>query len=269
MNNSFINLRDVESPDYALTPIFRNGPIFESDIRIYAFNGLPDQKTRSNVWKMLLRSYPYQPSKWEEARKTNVDQYSVFANEFIFSKNKELGKEDCKELPNPIDASWKRSADYNPAEDDGTNECKWSREFGDTEMREIIWKDTNRTYSDIPFFNTHNRQVLARLLYIFGKLNKGVQYVQGMNELLAPLLYVFAEAEGQLEGEVSEEVEADTFFAFLNLMSETRDLFIKQMDSSTQGMYFLFFFSSSSSQMKIHSLLFFPNENPFSSLLLK
>ena len=43
--------------------------------------------------------------------------------------------------------------------------------------------------------------------------------------------------EKQVEQEVSREIEADTFFAFKNLMSETKDLFIQQMDSSTSGMY--------------------------------
>ena len=238
MNDNFINLRDREAADFALTPIYRNGPLFECEVREYSFNGLPDQKTRSNVWKMLLRSYPYQPSKWEESHQSNISQYQVFANEFIYSKNTALGKEGCHKVPNPLDVSWKREADYNPADDDNsTNESKWSREFGDSEMREIIWKDTQRTYSDLDFFHEYNKDVLARLLYIFGKLNSGIQYVQGMNELLAPLLYVFAEAEGQLTQEVSEEVEADTFFAFNNLMSETRDLFLKQMDSSTSGMF--------------------------------
>ena len=210
MNDNFINLRDREAADFALTPIYRNGPLFECEVREYAFNG----------------------------HQSNISQYQVFANEFIYSKNTALGKEGCRQVPNPLDVSWKREADYNPADDDGTtNESKWSREFGDSEMREIIWKDTQRTYSDIEFFHEYNREVLARLLYIFGKLNSGIQYVQGMNELLAPLLYVFAEAEGQLTQEVSEEVEADAFFDFMNLMSETRDLFLKQMESSTSGMF--------------------------------
>ena len=40
-----------------------------------------------------------------------------------------------------------------------------------------------------------------------------------------------------MEMVVSREVEADTFFAFNNLMSETKDLFIQQMDSSTSGLF--------------------------------
>ena len=33
-------------------------------------------------------------------------------------------------------------------------------------------------------------QVLNRILHVFAKLNPGVKYVQGMNEILAPLFYV-------------------------------------------------------------------------------
>ncbi len=35
--------------------------------------------------------------------------------------------------------------------------------------------------------------VLARILLLYAKLNRGVRYVQGMNELLAPLYYLFAQ----------------------------------------------------------------------------
>ena len=239
MNDKFILVRSAESPiEYSITPIYRDGPIFETEVREAAFNGIPDQKTRAKVWKMLLRCYPYCPSKWEQTQNENLTQYTTFVNEFIVNKNAEIGKENCKLVPNPLDTTWKNDPDLKPEDlNEGSNESKWSQDFGDSEMREIIWKDTNRTYSDIDFFSRHNKQSLARLLYVFGKLNAGVQYVQGMNELLAPLLYVFAEAAGQLETEVSEVVEADSFFAFTNLMAETRDLFIRQMDSSTSGLY--------------------------------
>ena len=75
---------------------------------------------------------------------------------------------------------------------------------------------------------------MARLLFVYGMLNNGIRYVQGMNELLAPLLFVCAE-EHTSEC-VSAQVEANVFFAFNTLMSETRDLFIHEMDSSTSGM---------------------------------
>lgn len=39
-----------------------------------------------------------------------------------------------------------------------------------------------------------------------------------------------------MDQEVSMNVEADTFFAYNNLISECRDLFIRQMDSSSTGL---------------------------------
>ena len=100
MNDKFIMKRSSDSMiERGLSPIYRNGPLFECDVREAAFNGLPDQKTRSIVWKMLLNSYPYQPSKWEETSKTNVEQYRVFVDEFVVAKNASLGKENCMLIP--------------------------------------------------------------------------------------------------------------------------------------------------------------------------
>lgn len=33
--------------------------------------------------------------------------------------------------------------------------------------------------------------VLSRILYIYAKINPGIRYVQGMNEIIAPIYYVF------------------------------------------------------------------------------
>lgn len=35
-------------------------------------------------------------------------------------------------------------------------------------------------------------QIVARILFIYAKLNPGQGYVQGMNEIIGPLYYVFA-----------------------------------------------------------------------------
>ncbi len=36
-------------------------------------------------------------------------------------------------------------------------------------------------------------QVVERLLFLYAKTNTGIGYVQGMNEILGPLYYVFAQ----------------------------------------------------------------------------
>jgi len=78
-------------------------------------------------------------------------------------------------------------------------------------------------------------QELQRLLFVFSKLNPGLRYVQGMNELAAPLYYVFStDAADQADADAAE---ADTFFAFVRLLtlSENRDLYCKSLDTAASG----------------------------------
>ncbi|CAH2035085.1 unnamed protein product, partial [Thlaspi arvense] len=50
---------------------------------------------------------------------------------------------------------------------------------------------------DIPFFSGEssfahsNQESMKNILLVFAKLNQGIRYVQGMNEILAPIFYVF------------------------------------------------------------------------------
>lgn len=37
----------------------------------------------------------------------------------------------------------------------------------------------------------HLQDALKNVLTIFAKLNPGIRYVQGMNEILAPIFYIF------------------------------------------------------------------------------
>jgi hypothetical protein len=53
-----------------------------------------------------------------------------------------------------------------------------------------IKKDVDRTHQDNHFFNqqsTHSS--IMRILLVYASLNPGVKYVQGMNEIVAPLFY--------------------------------------------------------------------------------
>ena len=78
---------------------------------------------------------------------------------------------------------------------------------------------------------TH-QDVIRRILFIYAKLNPGVRYVQGMNEILAPMYYVFAHDANPL---FAQHAEADAFFCFTAVMSDIRDRFIKSLDSSPSG----------------------------------
>ncbi|KAI0243894.1 hypothetical protein L0F63_006253 [Massospora cicadina] len=72
-------------------------------------------------------------------------------------------------------------------------------------------------------------EALERILFIYAKLNPGVGYVQGMNEILAPIYYVCAhDVDGPLEGRIY--AEADAFFLFTAVMGSVRDQYVKQLD---------------------------------------
>ncbi|KAM8934445.1 TBC1 domain family member 13 isoform 1-T1 [Pelodytes ibericus] len=75
-------------------------------------------------------------------------------------------------------------------------------------------------------------EVVERILFIYAKLNPGIAYVQGMNEIVGPIYYTFATNPNSAW---KEHAEADTFFCFTNLMAEIRDNFIKSLDDSQCG----------------------------------
>jgi len=133
----------------------------------------------------------------------------------------------------------------------GTDKTKWDAYFADSDLREEIQKDVDRTHTDIAFFATErdasrrdeigasparkrlpgtHYDAMLRILFVYAKLNPGIRYVQGMNEILAPIYYVFAKDEYQ-----SLHAEADSFWCFTLLMVEIRDGFCVEADRADFG----------------------------------
>ena len=101
-------------------------------------------------------------------------------------------------------------------------------------------------------------EAIERLLFIYAKLNPAIGYVQGMNELIAPLYYVLSSlfpchprslaplafklaltfgkvlAQDEMEGN-SAHAEADTFHLFTTLMSSLHSIFIRPPLSPTKS----------------------------------
>jgi TBC1 domain family member 13 len=139
------------------------------------------------------------------------------------------------------------------AEDDhplATSEkSTWNAYFKDSDLDFEIVKDAKRTFPQLHFFNhdpmngdTTHYEALRRLLFVYAKLNPGIRYVQGMNELLAPIYYLFANAVGahdraENQAPTRDDAEADAFFCFTTLMSEVMNNFCKTLDSSEVGVH--------------------------------
>lgn len=73
-------------------------------------------------------------------------------------------------------------------------------------------------------------EAIERILFIYAKLNPGVGYVQGMNEILAPIYYVFTAKAAEEDPESQAYAEADSFFVFTTLMADVRDHFVRSLD---------------------------------------
>lgn len=103
---------------------------------------------------------------------------------------------------------------------------------------EQIDRDVMRTHPDMHFFSgdsaeaEQHRKEMKRCLFMFAKLNPGLRYIQGMNELLAPLYYMFKTDPDQTSARYAE---ADAFYCFVDLISEFRDHFCQQLDNSSSG----------------------------------
>ncbi|GFH21846.1 RabGAP/TBC protein [Haematococcus lacustris] len=67
---------------------------------------------------------------------------------------------------------------------------------------------------------------------MYAKLNPGLCYIQGMNELIAPLYFLF---KHDPDPQARQYAEADAFWCFMELISEFRDHFCAQLDNAQTG----------------------------------
>lgn len=101
-------------------------------------------------------------------------------------------------------------------------------------MKQAECKKSELTPADrLAYIETH-ADVLARVLFIYAKLNPGIKYVQGMNEVLAVIYYCFWSFSDFSVISV-DYLESDLFFCFTNLMTEIRDGFMRDMDKEESG----------------------------------
>jgi len=111
---------------------------------------------------------------------------------------------------------------------------RWVYDDPDAELADEIRRDTERTHPTLAFFKRPAMlEALEVVLFVYAKLNPGVRYVQGMNEVLAPILFVLATDP---DARWAAHAEADAFFCFTALMAELRDHFIQDLDNAVGGL---------------------------------
>ncbi|CAN4120807.1 unnamed protein product [Withania somnifera] len=216
------------------------------DVRRLASQGIPDGAgIRATVWKLLLGYLPTEKALWPTELAKKRSQYKNFKEELLMNPSEITRKleksltldneraviEDKGELPRSEITQGEHPLSL------GKNSI-WNQFFQDTEIIEQIDRDVKRTHPDMHFFSgdtpfaKSNQDSLRNILIVFAKLNPGIRYVQGMNEILAPLFYVFRNDPNE---ENAASAEADTFFCFVELLSGFRDHFCQQLDNSVVG----------------------------------
>ncbi|CAL1384498.1 unnamed protein product [Linum trigynum] len=214
------------------------------ELRKIASQGLPDGAgIRSTVWKLLLGYLPPERSQWSSELAKKRSQYKIFKDELLMNPSeitRKLEKSTLDDEPKSesrcVLSRSEITHDEHPLSLGKTS--VWNQFFQDSEIIEQIDRDVKRTHPDLHFFcgdssfANSNQEALKSILVVFAKLNPGIRYVQGMNEILAPLYYVF---KSDPDEDMAAFAEADTFFSFVELLSGFRDNFCQQLDNSVVG----------------------------------
>ncbi|XP_015063605.1 TBC1 domain family member 13-like [Solanum pennellii] len=213
-----------------------------------ASSGIPDGGSlRATIWKLLLGYLPTSRDLWEKELNESRLKYDKLKEEFLRKpselscrKDKSmilLGHDTSSGVIEPL----KR---YNISKEDHPlslgKTSIWHQYFEFTEISEQIDRDLQRTHPDLEFFSgdsslsTKNKESMRNVLLLFAKLNPAISYVQGMNEVLAPLYYVFNTDNDERN---VANIEADTFSCFVILMSSCVDHFCQQFDCGSFGVH--------------------------------
>lgn len=174
-------------------------------IRRYARKGIPES-LRPVFWKILLGYLPRHPKDWDSFLREKRAHYRQFVA-------------DCNNLTESgnIDVQT-RNNDVHRIDVDIPRTMPSLHFFAceETEMRD-----------GVPVVFSPNQESLRRVLHTMAKLNIGIGYVQGMNELVGHLLFAFSKERPALE---MMDVEADVFFCFQGLLTHIGDNFCRVLD---------------------------------------
>ena len=160
-------------------------------------NGIPDECSflRPMIWKCLIGILPSSNLiNWKEKTEQNLKKYNQLKKQNLVNYPNNLNKEEQKVI-------------------------------------NIIEKDLNRTQTLINFLkiksrkniNESNFDIIKRILFIYSKEHPEINYIQGMNEIIFILYYIFEKDENPF---IINFVESDSYFSFETLMDEFKNIYI-------------------------------------------
>lgn len=184
-------------------------------LQTMAFAGVPADfcGLRALVWKVLLGYLSCTPAEWPRALASRRETYAQFRSQYV-SEVQLLAKDQSD---HPLSLA---------------PDSKWQSYAWDLRIRREIHNDVRRTRPELQKQAAQANEVLSRILFIYAKQHPELNYVQGMNELLAPIYYLFSEDRSP---DFMAHVECDAYFCFESLMAEVQANFNREMDGGNGG----------------------------------
>ena len=224
-------------------------------LKILCEDGLPDElpELRSLIWKINIGYLPSDMEKWDECLKSKRISYKLYKN-FIFEKlEKEMElfvgyeKLEKKEKLALIKKTHRLILEDICKDTNRThNEMSFflkpidkNRIFTEDEIMKLFEKKQNCNLKDINDTYKINIElthcdIISKILFIYTKFEPELSYVQGMNEILAPIYYCFSLGSFS-DDEPIDNIEADSFYTFYSLMLKFKSLFNKNEDDKDFG----------------------------------
>ena len=243
----------IKNKILSIIQILNNNNIDYSKLQEFIFDGIPDDipSLRSLIWKILLNTLTLNESEWESTLEKGREKYNKL-KEIYNQRLKLIRKHKKNDHPLSLEKN-----------------SNWNKYFMEYNLLEDIQKDIRRTRTHMSFFfmpcvsnsnnNITNEQisnaaleikkdrsqhklnsktfetnadVMTRILFIYGLYHPEVKYVQGMNEILAPIFYCFSNDKNEIS---IKNLEADSYISFENFMETIKDIFIKKLDNTEKG----------------------------------
>jgi hypothetical protein len=155
------------------------------------------------LWKSLIGYLPINDlSLWKKTTCENFEKYRLIKKEF-------------KEFPNNIEN-----------ENDKKIITQINKDLPRTRPQTIFFKEKSKISK-----NETNSDVLKRILYFYAKKHKDISYVQGMNEIVAIIYYIYNLDESPY---IKPFIESDTYYTFELLMEEIKPIFMMENTNYSQ-----------------------------------
>ena len=204
------------------TPIFRVLPLVQPNpdgkpvdiaaVKTALKYGLSDApyEDRCYAWLVVLGVFPNNPNDWPNTRQQIVTLYDMLVKEYKMEDwIEKVLKKHCHKDEFELEEKSTIALIH-------TDIVRTGRHIyfmpPDDEPLEPVAHDML-----LPFSKTLRR--LERILYVFACCNPNYGYMQGFNELVAPLFYVIQMAKQIFDDEM--EMEAMTYMLFTNLITNT------------------------------------------------